>query len=184
MLRKLFISSFVLLLCFSFANAQKKSLSKNVLSKPKESKIKLGTKTYAVKGTVFNEITYLPPEKSKDVFYRFSDSKSKTLTISVVSSELENGKAAASSLETYICPFNKIDKEKSYILEMENEAISDEKVYRLTLISKGQGADNLYFQREFISIFTDEIQVSQVNNVTFFFKSKTEAENWLKTFTK
>nr|HQU86327.1 hypothetical protein [Pyrinomonadaceae bacterium] len=172
------------LLCFAFVNAQKKSAGKSVSSKPKETKIKLGTKNYAVKGSIFNEIKYLPPEKSKDVFYQFSDPKNKTLTISTVGYAIENNKVSASTFETIICPFDKIDKEKSYILEMENEAITNEKVYRMTLISKGQGADNLYFQRQFISIFTDEIQIVLVNNVTVFFKSKAEAEKWLKTFTK
>jgi len=146
--------------------------------------IKIGAKSYAVKGSIFNEIVYLQPEKSKDVFYQFADAKNKTLKIFIVSSEVENGKTNTLSLETYICPFDKIDKENSYILEMENEAITDQKVYRLTLISKGQGADNLYFQRQSVSIFNDEIQVHQVNNVIVFFKSKAEAEKLLKIFTK
>jgi len=179
MFRKILFSAFISLLCFGFADAQKKSVKR--LNEPK---IKIGAKTYAVKGTIFNEIVYLPPEKSKVIFYRFSDLKNKTLTISVVSSEVENGKTNTVSLETYSCPFDKIDKENSYVLEMENESITDQKVYRLTLISKGQGADNLYFQRQSVSIFSDEIQVRQVNNITIFFKSKAEAENWLKTFTK
>lgn len=184
MFRKILISIFISLLCFSLINAQKKSLNRSVSSKPNETKIKIGAKSYAVKGSVFNEISYLPPEISKDVFYQFSDKKNKTLTISVVSSEVENGKTKTLSLETYICPFDKIDKEKSYILEMDNEAITDKKVYRLTLISKGQGADNLYFQRQTMSIFSNEIQVIQVNNVTIFFKTKAEAEKWLKIFAK
>jgi len=179
MFRKILISIFISLLCFGAADAQKKTVKRS-----KETKINFGAKRYSVKGFIFNEIIYLPPEKSKDVFYQFADAKSKTLTISVVSSEFENGKTNTLSLENYICPFDKIDKEKSYILEMENEAITDKKVYRLTLISKGQGADNLYFQKQFMSIFTDGIQNIQVNNVTIFFKTKAEAEKWLKLFTE
>lgn len=175
MLKKIFISICCLFFSIISINAQTKSLN---------NKIKLGTKSYSLKGSVFNEIVYLPPEKSKDVFYHFWDKKNKTLTIAIVGYELENGKSNVSTLETFVCPFNKIDKDKSYILEMENEAITDQKVYRLTLISKGQGADNLYFQRRSASIFTDEIQIIQVNNVSIFFKSKAEAEKWLKNFTK
>lgn len=152
--------------------------------KSKNTKIKIGAKSVSVKGSIFNEIVYLPPDKSKDVFYQFADSKSKTLKISVVSSEFEDGKVHVISLESYICPLDKIEREKSYVLEMENEAISARKVYRLSLISKGQGADNLYFQRQFTSIFADEIQLRQVNNVTIFFKTKIEAEKWLKIFAK
>lgn len=175
MFRKILISLLCLLLSIISINAQTKKSVK---------KLKFGTKSYAVKGSVFNELSYLPPEKSKDVFYQFADAKTKTLAISVVSSEVENRKTNFLSLETYICPFDKIDKQNSYILEMENEAITDQKVYRLTLLSKGQGADNLYFQRQFVSVFSDEFQLKQVNNVTIFFKSKTDAEKWLKTFTK
>ena len=176
MLKKLIISLFCLLVFIISSNAQSKSSI---------NKIKLGEKIITVKGTIFNETIYTTStNQTKYVAYQFLDKVKRTLTISEIGYEFENGKFSAVTIETYICPLAKIDKQNSYNLEMEDEAVSGGKYWRLTLLSLGQGIDNLHFQQQTQTIYNNKIEKKSVNNVTINILKKVEAEKWLVQFTK
>lgn len=143
--------------------------------------IRLGEKAIAVKGTKFNEIEYnFSDSKSKFVAYHFRDKSS--LVITEVSYEIENGKDEAVKIEVFTCPLFRIKKEAGYIIEMENEAVSGGKYWRLTLVSDGSGADNLYFQRQTITAETTETK--SVNKVTVNIIDRSAAARFLKMFTR
>jgi hypothetical protein len=145
--------------------------------------VKLGKQSVIVKGTQFNQIEYrFADSKNKYVAYQFTDKKKKVLIISEVSYESENGKFSPTKIEIFTCPLDKISKQNSYNLEMEDDAVSGGKYWRLTLVSSGNGADNLYFQRQ--TITTEAKENKAVNNVTVNIINKTEAEKRLKLFTK
>jgi hypothetical protein len=145
--------------------------------------VKLGKKSVIVKGTQFNQIDYrFADSKNKYVAYQFTDKKKKILIISEVSYESENGKFSPTKIEIFTCPLDKISKQNSYNLEMEDDAVSGGKYWRLTLVSSGNGADNLYFQQQ--SITTEAKEYKAVNNVTVNIINKAEAEKRLKLFIK
>lgn len=176
MLKKIIVSLFCFLFFIISINAQSKSLI---------NKIKLGEKIITVKGTIFNEIIYTTStNQTKYVAYQFWDKVKKTLIISEIEYEIENGKFSPVTIETYICPLAKIDKQTSYNIEMEDKAVSGGKYWRLTLLSLGQGVDNLHFQSQNRSIFNHKLETKRVNNVTINILKKAEAEKWLKTFTR
>lgn len=172
MLRKLIYLLFCLLFTAVLINAQTKNLP-----------IKLGIKKVAVQGKVFNEIEYnFSGSKNKYVAYFQIDKVKKTLIITEISYEFENGKENAAKVEIYTCPLAKINKKESYNLEMEDEAVSGGKYWRLTLLTNGSGADNLFFQKQ--TITAEDTANERVNNVTINILKKSEAEKWLKIFTK
>ena len=149
----------------------------------KTNPIKLGEKPVIVKGTQFNQIEYrFADSKNKYVAYQFTDKRKNVLIISEVRYEFENGKFSPTKIEIFTCPLDKISKQNSYNLEMKDDAVSGGKYWRLTLVSSGNGADNLYFQRQTITTETNEN--TAVNNATVNIINKTDAENWLKIFTK
>ena len=87
--------------------------------------IKLGQKRVAINGTVFNEIVYLNSMgQTKVSVYRFLDKANKTLVITEVESETEAGRSTPTKIEIYRCPLAKIDKQASYNIEMENDAVA------------------------------------------------------------
>jgi hypothetical protein len=148
-------------------------------------KIKIGEKSVVVKGKVFNEITYSwNSGKSKSVAYQFVDRKKKALIISEVSYEFEGEKAIPAKVEIYICPLAKINKQDSYNIEMEADSVPNSKYWRLTLITNGQGADNLFFQKQTIFGYDAKPETKAVNNVTINILDKSLADKWLKVFTK
>jgi len=157
-------------------------------SKKAESvRIKLGNKTVLVKGKKFNEISYkFGSTETKSVAYYFVDAKRKALVISEVEFEMDKGKGTAVKVEIYTCPLNRInrtDKEYgSYNIEMTDEAAGEGRYWRLTLVSLGQGADNLYFTKERVN--EDVSEISKVNNVTINVANKQMADRWLREFTK
>lgn len=170
MFRKISILFLIVFAGVLLANAQSKS-----------TKIKLGKKTVIVKGAQFHQIEYnFSDSINKNFAYQFRHKKS--LIISEISYEFENDKYQAVKIEIFTCPLDKIDKQNSYNIEMENEAVSGGKYWRLTLVSKGSGADNLFFQKQTITPETAETQA--VNYVTINISSKIESEKWLKLFTK
>lgn len=172
MLKKFIYISFCLLFTTILINAQTKGFP-----------IKLGIKKVAIQGKVFNEIEYnFSSSKNKYVAYFQLDKVKKALIITEISYEFENGKANAVRAEIYTCPLAKINKKDSYNLEMEDEAVSGGKYWRLTLITNGQGADNLFFKKQ--TITGEGAATERVNNVTINILQKPEAEKWLKTFTK
>lgn len=146
-------------------------------------KIKFGNKSIIVKGKIFNEIKYsFSSSKNKYAAYFQIDKAKKALILTEISYEFENGKANAVKFEIYTCLLAKINKKDSYNLGMEDEAVSGGKYWRLTLLSKGQGIDNLHFQKQ--TITTEDTATQRVNNVTINILQKAEAEKWLKFFTK
>jgi hypothetical protein len=148
-------------------------------------KIKLGAKSVVVKGKVFNEIIYSwNSGKSKSVAYQFVDRKKKALIISEVSYEFEGEKAIAAKVEIYTCPLAKINKQDSYNIEMEADSVPNNKYWRLTLITNGQGADNLFFQKQTIFGYDAKPETKAVNNVTINILDKSLADKWLKVFTR
>ena len=172
MSKKTIISVFCLLFSVVLLNAQ-------------TNKIKLGEKVVTVKGSVFNETIYTTStNQTKYVAYQFLDKTKRVLIITEIGYEFENGTYSAIILETYTCPLAKIDKQNSYNLEMEDEAVSGGKYWRLTLLSFGQGIDNLYFQKQTQSIYNNKIERKSVNNVTINILQQSSAEKWLRQFTK
>lgn len=143
--------------------------------------IRLGEKSVTVKGTKFNEIEYnFSDSKSKLVAYHFRDKSS--LVITEISYEFENGRYQAVKIEVFSCPLFRIKKDAGYVIEMEHEAVRGGKYWRLTLVSDGSGADNLFFQKQIITPETAETQA--VNNLTINISNKIEADKWLKLFMK
>ena len=143
--------------------------------------IRLGEKAVTVKGTKFNEIEYnFSDSKSKLLAYHFRDKSS--LVITEISYEFENGKYQAVKIEVFTCPLGRIKKDAGYIIEMEHEAVSGGKYWRLTLVSDGSGADNLYFQKQTITAETTETKSD--NNVTVNIIDRSVAARFLKQFTR
>ncbi len=66
--------------------------------------------------------------------YQFIDRIKKTLIITEITYETDNNKTIATQIEIFSCPFNRIDKQNSYNLEMEKDAVKG-KYMRLTLVS-------------------------------------------------
>jgi hypothetical protein len=148
-------------------------------------KIKLGAKSVIVKGKVFNEITYnWNSGKTKSVAYQYVDKTKKALIISEINYEFEGEKAIPAKVEIYTCPLAKINKQNSYNIEMEADSVSNGKYWRLTLITNGQGADNLFFQKQTIFGYDAKPETKAVNNVTINTLDKSLADKWLKEFTK
>ena len=146
-------------------------------------KIKFGNKSVIVKGKMFNEIEYnFSQSKNKYVAYYQIDKVKKALIITELSYEFENGKPNAVKVEIYTCPLAKINKKDSYNLEMDDEAVSGGKYWRLTLVTNGSGADNLFFEKR--TTTAEDTATERVNNVTINVLKKAEAEKWLKIFTK
>lgn len=172
MLRKIVYLSFCLLFTTILINAQTKRFS-----------VKLGIKKVGIQGKVFNQIEYnFLSSKNKYVAYFQLDKAKKSLIVTEISYEFENGKANAVKVEIYTCPLAKINKKESYILEMEDEAVSGGKYWRLTLLTNGSGADNLFFKKQ--TITAEDTATERVNNVTINIVRKAEAEKWLKIFTE
>lgn len=171
MLKKIIYLSFCLLFATVLVNAQTKSPT-----------FKLGIKKVKIQGKFFNEIEYnFTSSKNKYAAYYYIDKAKKSLIITEISYEFENGKANAVKVEIYTCSLTKINKKESYNIEMEDEAVSDGKYWRLTLITNGSGADNLFFKKQ--TITAEDTATERVNNVTINVLKKTEAEKWLKQFT-
>ena len=170
----------ILLFCLLFA-----ATSLNAQTKPKERSIKLGERLVTVKGSIFNEVLYKTwTNPTKYTAYQFLDNLRKVWIITEVEFEINGEKSTAKTIKNYICPLAKIDKQNSYNLEMRNEDIPGGKYFRLTLLSLGSGADNLYFQEQTRSTANEKPEVKAVNNVTINIINKSAAENWLKVFTK
>ena len=147
-------------------------------------RVKIGGETVAVKGTVINTIEYnFQSGKARYVAYRYRDRVKKSLVISEVQYEFENGKPVARSVETYTCPLDKISKDKSNNLEMEDEAVADGRYWRLTLVADGTGADNLYFRKQ-SRVVNEKPKLSAVNFVTINVADRTAAEKLLVELTR
>lgn len=182
---KEFICMLMILTGFFSVNAQKHGKTTRSTKKKADLVIKLAEKKITVKGSIFNEITYnFSPGKSKTVAYQYLDKVKNELVITEVDYDFENDEIRTSMIETYICPLDKINKQHSYVLEMEHDSVAGGKVFRLTLLSNGQGIDNLYFQRKTESNIDNESKSTMVNNVTINFTKQNEAEIWLAKFLK
>lgn len=146
-------------------------------------KVELGNKLVAIKGKIFNEIIYnFTSNQTKYVAYQYFDKLKKALIITEVTYETDNNKTIATNIEIYNCPLSRIDKQNSYNLKMEDEILAGGKYWRLTLISKGQGADNLYFQKQ--TITENSAKTIAVNNLTINLIDKIKADKWLAEFIK
>jgi hypothetical protein len=156
-----------------------------ISSHAQTNKIKFGATSVIVKGKIFNEITYnFSSGKNKFVAYQFVDKVKKSLLISEVTYTFEGAKPIVSKIETYTCPLVKISQPNSYNLEMENDALPGLKYWRLTLVTDGTGADNLFFQKQTQLADGSKPETQSVNNVAINILNKISAAKWLKEFTK
>lgn len=147
-------------------------------------RVKIGVETVAVKGTAINTIDYnFQSGKTRYVAYRYLDKVKKALVITEIQYEFEGVKPIARTVETYTCPLDKISKDKSYNLEMEDEAVADGRYWRLTLVADGTGADNLYFRKQ-SRVVNEKPKLSAVNFVTINVADRTAAEKLLVELTR
>ncbi|MBX7055190.1 MAG: hypothetical protein K1X36_09560 [Pyrinomonadaceae bacterium] len=147
-------------------------------------RVKLGTDVILVQGTVFNSIDYdLSTGKARYLAYRYMNKSKRSLIITEVRYEFERGRPVASSVETFTCPLDKISKDKSYNLEMEDEAVRGGRYWRLTLLAAGTGADNLFFKKQSLSA-GDKPTSASVGFVTINITDRAAAEKLLADFTR
>lgn len=180
---KEFICGLMILIGFFSVNAQKNGKTNKSTKKKTDLVIRLAEKNITVKGSIFNEITYnFSTGKSKTVAYQYLDKVKNELVITEVYYDFEDDEIKVSMIEIYICPLDNINKQNSYVLEMEHDSVAGGKVFRLTLLSNGQGIDNLYFRRKTESNIDNESKSMMVNNVTINFTKQSEAEMWLAKF--
>lgn len=147
-------------------------------------RVKLGGDVVLVKGTVINSIDHdFSSGKARYVAYRYLDRLKKSLVITEVRYEFEGGRPVASSVETYTCPLDKISKEKSYNIEMEDEAVKGGRYWRLTLLAAGTGVDVLYFKKHSRSV-GDKPTTASVGFVTINVTDRAAAEKLLADLTR
>ncbi len=147
-------------------------------------RVRIGSETALVKGVVINTIEYnFQGGRARYVAYRYLDRSKKALIITEAQYEFEGGKPVAGSIETYTCPLDKISKDKSYNIEMEDNAVVGGRYWRLTLVADGTGADNLYFKKQ-SRVVNEKPKISAVNFVTINITDKTAAEKLLADLTR
>lgn len=172
MLKKIILVFAVLTFSASVATAQRSQV------------VKLGAAKVAVRGKLFNQIDYaFSNGKGRSVAYYFVDRRKNTLEITEVGYDADGGRLVASTIETFVCPLDRIDAESSYTLEMESDSVAGGKYFRLTLLSAGKGIDNLNFERIARSKFLETVESTAVNNVTVNIIDRKTADDWLRYFT-
>ncbi len=160
-------------------------VSKPIAATVSTTNITIGDRAIAVKGTVFNSIAYnFSSGKSKLDYFYFIDKKLKKLEITEVEYEYEGDVSIAKVITINKCPFAKINKKESYNIDMDDAAVENKKYTRLTLLSTGQSMDNSFFEQVKVTRYDTEIEKKLVNNATVNVVEKTNAEKWLKEFTK